>query len=59
MAHAMDKYFEELKNSETLPPDFYEQIENLIKQAEENIAFTRFKDTKIAILESFLLDCFN
>ena len=50
---------EELKNSETLPTDFYEQIENLIKQAEENIAFTRFKDTKIAILESFLLDCFN
>lgn len=48
---------EELKNSETLPDDFYAQIEALIAEAEQRIVFTRFQDSKIAALDTFYQSC--
>ena len=50
---------EELKNSETLPDDFYAQIEALIAEAEQRIVFTRFQDSKIAALDTFYQSCIN
>ena len=50
---------EALRNTTPLPEDFYEQIEALIAEIEEKLAFARFQDAKIAALEAFLDDCFN
>ena len=48
---------DELRNSETLPDNFYQLVQELIAAVEAKLVFARFQDSKIAALEDHRDDC--
>ena len=50
---------DELRNTDPLPPDFYQMVQDLVAAVEAKLVFARLQDTKITDLQAFLGECLN
>ena len=55
---AIDK-IDELRSTDPLPTDFYEQIEAIIAAIDAKLAFARYQDAKIAALQNHREECLS
>lgn len=50
---------DELRNTDPLPTNFYQMVQDLVAAVEAKLVFARLQDSKIADLQAFLGECLN